>query len=159
MEETVWCRAFSVPGFPSPIKIQRRTPDPDPGPVWTKDVIRAQSSMHCDYFGTSSPCTSGLTHLVDPTLLLRPCPWQAGLVRWRAWALTKPGLPARDQTVGPVVQALIPETWKAWPELPPAQSVLAAVQNFVLDEIPVGLEGAEMTQGLFLTVNLLFVSH
>lgn len=114
----------------------------------TLGVIRAQSSMHCDYFGTSSLCTSGLTHLVDPTLLLRPCPGQAGQVGWRVWALPKPGLPGRARTAGPGLPAVTPETWTAWPERPPTQSVLAAVQDFVLEEIPMDLEEAEMTPGL-----------
>lgn len=64
-----------------------------------------------------------------PPPLLRPCPWQAAQVRWKVWALPNPRLPARNQTAGPVLQALMPETWKAWPELPPTQSVLTAVQD------------------------------
>lgn len=52
-------------------------------------------------------------------------------------------------------QARIPEAWKAWPELRPAQSLLAAVQDMVLEELPVDLDDP----GLVPHSLHLFVSH
>lgn len=45
-------------------------------------------------------------------------------------------------------------TRSAWPELPLAQSVLAAVQADNFGEIPVGLKVAKMTQGFFLALSV-----
>lgn len=63
----------------------------------------------------------------------------------------------RDWTARP--RSLPPRTLRTWPELPPAQPVLAAVQDFDFGEIPISPEEAEMIQAMFLTLDLSLVSH
>ena len=153
VNKTVWCCASPVLGSPFAFKWR--------GPLSPRSLDQghhqAQSSAHCDYFGTSSLCISGPTHSVDPTLLLRSLQWSAGQARWRVWARPKPKLPARGQR--PECRARAPGspspgTLRAWPEFPPTRPVLAAVQDLGFGEIPVGLEEAKMTQGVFLTLDL-----
>lgn len=65
---------------------------------------------------------------------------------------------AKDKTTcprpGPMPKAVLPGTRRVWPERPPAQPVLAAVEDFDLGEILMGLGEAEMTESLFLTLDL-----